>query len=506
MKRKTSNDFKIAPSIKQETIKNQLLPYLLCAIAILVFYSLFYEMALVQDGLQLERLMINSIIVLVAVLLLLILFKRITFFNALVIIIVIGFIMRVGYMLYTPYDVRQHDIGVIGSAGHLDYIYTIFNTGSLPKSNAEQFYHPPFYYYLSAAVFKVATLFYNNNDFAFNAVRLIPCFASCATMIVSYKIFKNIKLSKPAILLAMTIVCMHPSFIYLGGSINNDMLSIFFITVTILYTIKWYFDQSYKNIIILAVALGLGMMTKLSVVMMAPIIAAVFLYVLIKNRKDRRLGDYVYQILAFGAISVPLGMWYSIRNLILYNQELGYVLKLSKYLNIYCGDYTIAQRFLTIPLQNLASSAFPDVISDYNVYLYTIKSSLFGEWSYNELETQAKLFAIVNIILILISLISMIYVFINAKNSINKLAKWFMALIWLVQIGAYIKFNIDYPFGCTMDFRYIVITVITGAGFIGLAYDIIKQKHNYLVKPVLFIMVLTVLLFSICSVWFYTSI
>ena len=183
-------------------------------------------------------------------------------------------------MLYTPYDVRQHDIGVIGSSGHLDYIYTIVKTGILPTSNSEQLYHPPFYYYISAILFKIATLFYDNNDFAFNAVRLVPCIASCATMIVSYKIFRNLKLSKPAILIATTIVCLHPAFIYLAGSINNDMLSIFFGAVTILYTIKWYFDQSFKNIILLALALGLGMMTKLSVVMIAPVIAVVFLYVL----------------------------------------------------------------------------------------------------------------------------------------------------------------------------------------------------------------------------------
>ena len=211
-------------------------------------------------------------------------------------------------------------------------------------------------------------------------------------------------------------------------------------------------------------------------------------------------------MLAFGVSSIPLGLWHSIRNYILFKQQLGYVLNLSGYTNIYCGNYSIVQRFFSFPVQSMFSSIFAEVTKDYNVWAYTVKTSLFGEFWFNGMDVQAKLFAVINIILILVSLVSMVYVFLNAKDAKNKLAKWFLALIWLVQIGAYIKFNIDYPFGCTMDFRYIVMTVITGAAFIGLAYDIIKQKHSYLVKPALAIMVSSIVLFSICSIWFYTTI
>lgn len=431
---------------------------------------------------------------------------KLTYPRLITVIIIIGLIMRVGYMLYTPYNVRQHDLGTIGSAGHLDYIYMIYSTWQLPTSNSAQFYHPPLFHFLGAVVFNIAMLFYNNNEFAFNAVRLIPCFASCFTLLVSYKIFKELNFSQLARILAITIVAIHPAFIYLSASINNDMLAIFFMTLTILYLIKWYYDQSLKNITIMAITLGLGMMTKLSVVMIAPVIAAVFIYVLIKRIKSENLVYLIAQYLAFGIISIPLGMWYSIRNLVLFRQPLGYVLQISQYSDLYCGDFSITQRFLSLPFSSLFSNAFPNVTIDYNVYLYAIKSSLFGEWTFHGYEAQATLFAIVNILIIAISLAAMIYVFISAKDSKSKFAKWLLGLIWLTQVGSFIQFNISYPFGCTMDFRYIVMTVVTGAGFIGLAYDTFRQKHKDLSKWTWIILALFILLFACNSIWFYTII
>ena len=60
-------------------------------------------------------------------------------YTALVVaIIAMGIIMRIGHMLYTPYSLRGHDIG-LGANGHADYILTLMQ-GNLPDSNSYQYY------------------------------------------------------------------------------------------------------------------------------------------------------------------------------------------------------------------------------------------------------------------------------------------------------------------------------------------------------------------------------
>ncbi len=64
--------------------------------------------------------------------------KKINYKMIIIIIILIGLILRTVYILYTPINVRQHDVGTNDSSGHLSYIETIYKTGKLPKNNEFQ--------------------------------------------------------------------------------------------------------------------------------------------------------------------------------------------------------------------------------------------------------------------------------------------------------------------------------------------------------------------------------
>lgn len=57
------------------------------------------------------------------------------------IILYIGITLRILYMLYTPCNVRKHDLGTIepGANGHAGYILTLLE-GHLPESAEAQFY------------------------------------------------------------------------------------------------------------------------------------------------------------------------------------------------------------------------------------------------------------------------------------------------------------------------------------------------------------------------------
>ena len=69
--------------------------------------------------------------------------KRLTTRHIVIMILLAGYVIRVGYMLYTPATVRQHDMYSKRFNGHEAYAWTIFETGALPTHNDYQFYHPP---------------------------------------------------------------------------------------------------------------------------------------------------------------------------------------------------------------------------------------------------------------------------------------------------------------------------------------------------------------------------
>ena len=269
-------------------------------------------------------------------------------------IILAGMIMRIGYMLYTRYDHNAHDAGEIGTFGHVDYIYTLFSTGNLPDTNRLQFYQPPFAHMLMALVVKICSLFLPNASFEtlLKSAQLVPCFASCALMLVMRSLSRELNLSPRASLLILALVAAHPTFYLLSASINNDALMIFLYMVAVLYTIRWYREPSLKNILLLAVSIGLGMMTKLSAVTVAFFTAPVFLIVLIQHRKECKTSTLWGQFIAFGAVSFSLGLWYPARNFLKFRQMPNYIFQLPRDSDYFSGWADTTARFLSFSLKN----------------------------------------------------------------------------------------------------------------------------------------------------------
>lgn len=487
--------------------KHAVLQYVLTAVIVIVSYLFLNTLSGSDGGETVEKLMLVIIGACAAVMAVLAFQRKLTHRRTIALLFIIGFTLRIGYMLYTPFYVRQHDLGNLSDLGHVDYIYTIATKFRLPDSYYGEFYHPPFYYILAAAVYDFASLFSKDINICFNLIKIIPCFASCATLLIGYKIFGALKFSAKARIPATALIAVHPAFIYLSASINNDMPSIFFMALTLLYTIKWFYRQSLKNAVLLAVALGLGMMTKLSVVLMAPVIAAVFVYVLIKKNRTREIGRVIQRIALFAVISVPLGMWYQIRNYVRFGQPLGYVLKLSTDVGQYCGNRSIISRFFSLPLlKSVILMPYGDAGSEYNLWTFILKSSLFGEWKFPGFELNALILDLIALLLIAESLFAMIYVFVFVRGKKSFFAKCLIGSVWLVQMLFFVYFNVQYPFGCTMDFRYIVITLLTGAAFLGLFFDSPADKHPVLYKTMTTVITISVVMFAVYSVWFYTNI
>lgn len=423
-----------------------------------------------------------------------------------VMILIAGLVLRVGYMVYTPFGLRGHDTAGFNDSGHLDYVYQIVTTGRLPQAYDYQFYHPPLNAILEALVVKGFSLFHHNPslDAVYEATKIIPCFASCASLLVCYRLFQAFGMSSRATALSLGILAFQPTFFIFSAAINNDSLMLFFYLLAVLYTVRWYNDPTFKNIFVIALAIGLGMSTKLSAVTVAAFTAPVFLLVFIQRIQKRNALPMLGQFAAFGAVCLPLGLWYTIRNRIKFHISYRYIFTLSRWNDLYCGDVPLTKRLLSFPFQQMLEPLYCQPYTDYNIWVYLAKCAAFGEFTFERSAKMALPLSLSNLLLIVLSVLAAVYVILRCKET-HVLARFGLLWLWLIQMGSYLMFNLQYPFGCTMDLRYIVPTIIVGAAYFGIALDHIKEKNKPLGNVLFYFGTAVIVAVAAASTLFYAT-
>ena len=489
--------------------------YVFTGLFIIFMYLLINALNIQNNTFFIEKLMISSILFVIYF------FKKkydkdsLTNNDFITCIIIIGFIMRIGYMLYTPCNVRGHDVGNLNSNsyGHASYILNIIQNHKLPDSNMGQFYQQPLFYLISSLVSNIINTILRRSDsfYLVDAAKTVSCFASCAIIILSLRIFEELDMKDIGKKIAIVLIAFLPNFYLMGGRVNSDALATFFMAAALLYTLKWNKNVSWKNTLILAVIFGCAVMTKISCGIIAVFTASIMIHKLYKMCKEHNSKEILIKLISFACISLPLGLWYSARNYILFNQSFMYVPKPSMNSGLYCGDHSLFERFILISFKNLFSSPYADPFNDYNYPAYLIKGAAFGEFKFNTHGFIPIMLLFFTIIIAAILLISIIYTYKYSNAKI--IIKYGLLLLFLLIYLWSIRFNISYPFGCTMDFRYIAVSYIIGAIFIGFTYGEIKtdmslHKENLASLKSLFLSLVnvTIVMFTAFSLTFYVTI
>lgn len=425
----------------------------------------------------------------------------------LTLIVIIGLIMRIGYTMYTPWYMRGHDIGNLTTddTGHASYILHLY-AGKFPDSNEYQFYHPPLYHILSAITMHIVAFITGKTagTDVFESSQIISCLASCAVLYQVKNFLKELKMKSRESCLIMAIVAFLPNFYFLAGRINNDSLVVFFMIMAIRYTYKWAKNSTYQNLIPLALGYGLGMMTKTSCGTLALFSGVWMLVVFYRKVKIGQWKPILLQFIIFGGISFPIGLWYQIRNWILFKQPFQYVLKLGANSPTYTGDYSFMQRFNPFLWSTFWKNFYNSPYEDYNVPAYLIKSALFGEFTFEIENFIPKILLLCNVILVILSLVAMIWILIKGKEERNlKIGLFFL---WAIQMYSYFYFNLKFPNGCTMDFRYVVPTAVIGAVYLGAAWKEMKENEHIMAKMYCKLLNVTVIAFSVMSIVMFCNI
>lgn len=423
-----------------------------------------------------------------------------TLFSILIIIAIL-----LGYNCYTSYWSRQHDPRSFyfpENGGHFGYISYIYNNNSLPTGSPIGiwcFYNPPLFYIISAIALKIVIAIKNSVDIGFEILQSLSMIYTIIFNIYVYRILKEINIKK-SIIPVLIFVGLSPAMIIMSGSVNNDILSITLSTMAIYYTIVWYNNDSLKNLIKIALTISLAIMTKISAALIAIAIGIVFLIKIMTNKNY--LSSHLIHFIIFALIALPIGLWFPIKNLILYDVPITYVQSVDESNTANISSYSVLTRFFKFNNSHLDTINIDMTRenADYNIYLTTLKSFIIDEYvDYSEnkvLNFVIPTLFYISIIISISYIISIIYVLINRKG----LNEWiyFFLLISILQISSYLKFCFDFPFSFTMNFRYIVPSLITYATITGIAAD-----DN---KSLFYANTLLISIFSCLSILMFTNI
>ncbi len=395
-------------------------------------------------------------------------------------LIVCGFIVRLSYALRFGYNIHQHDVEGLNSSGHLSYIYSIANGNGLPQSNDWQYSHPPLHHILAALVVKISTALGHTEAQSFENIQLLTVFYSTMTMFAGHKLLTLCGVKGKSLAFSMALLAFHPTFQILAGSINNDILTLLLSMYGIVYLLKWYRKPCVRFATVCGLFIGLGMMTKVSASLIA-VVAAVSVVAKFIIDRQLKFGKVLLHSLVFIVILLPLGLWHPIRNYILFEQPLGYVAPIPVTNALYTGDISIIDRII-LPFSKDAFGVYVDVWEEYNVWFYTLRNSLFGEYNFGNTGF-ASVLVLLNFVLISASLVAAIYLVVKVlKNNLHLIP---IITLFAVQLAFFVYFNISYPFGCTMDFRYIVPLLFCGITFLGAASQNLGESQNNVIKTAL---------------------
>lgn len=393
------------------------------------------------------------------------------------IVVAIGVLLRFYYIIATPVlQKNQYDLGSVEAAkdiftGHLGYIYYLFTFKRIPDFDPRevyQFFHPPLHHGIEALWLSVVNLFTKDFNSQLEWLQIPTLVYSCMIIFVTWNLVRELKMPENRQWIVLAIVSLHPTLIYMAGSLNNDGLSLLFQFAAIWLVVRWYNNKTSANIIWIALAISLGMLTKLSASLMAIPTAFVFLYVLVTEWKTenafplRRFLQYV----VFGIVCIPLGMCWAVRCKIRFDMPIAYVNKLPEDSWQYVGNYSLWQRFgLPNPVEFVSNLSHGSIGFGENMWVQMFRTAALGEMDLSGLSMPVK---ILSMLLIMVSGVVAALAFIAfirffGTKTYDFAIKWFLIIIYLVQVISFVRFCYGYPHQCTMNFRYMVPVLIPQA-------------------------------------------
>jgi len=365
-------------------------------------------------------------------------------------IIGVSFVVHLYYIQNTAVDIHQHDL-----KGILAYMTRITEGGfNFLEFNPWQMYyqfHQPLHFLIAGYIYIIEFHLWNSEIVAQEGLQYLSLFYVTVATIASTLVLRRFAFEEKIFYAATILFSFNPSLFLFSGYISNDTAVFFWTSLFFYNLVCWYQDNQLKHIIFAAFCFGLGVLSKLSILIIVPAVTLLFLYKFYKSDNKHLV---LKQLCTFIIIAVPLSLIWIIRNHIMFDMSFFNIPDTSpsgqnfKYLTFWerISDFSgLFTPFINAP-----------TVAENNIWLAIIKTELFGEWnlslSHPVVYIPSFVLYLSCVLLSVAILLGSIFLLANYKKE-NFLLVFFTMIYFTIWFYCF-KFALDYPYICSTDYRY----------------------------------------------------
>lgn len=369
-----------------------------------------------------------------------------------IIIIVSGVILRLLFLLYIPQNMYQHDLN-----GHVESIQYYSEHPFNPAQPDKGLESPqqPLYYWMSSAVYTVATAIGKSEYFAVKLIRAMSVVFSILWLIIGLKLIKVYTKNRLLINIFIAFLSFTPSFIFMSVIVGNDSLNTL-LGILSLYAVSVYFIGRNNHFFYLAfILILLAMLTKISSALYAIYFVVVLLVLYFQNKTDK--GNYQKAILGFSIAvlfifglslvksHVPATGEFLFINSTLFDGQVIPALDLNYFMSFHLTDLIAAAQSYVFGVDDIRFSL--------PTYLYG--TMFLGEYDYSKYFKAGSLFQLSSQLIYLFGLIyvaglvAYVYYF-KALSNLHKL----LIIPVIINLVLIFKFLLEFWDVSNSDFRF----------------------------------------------------
>ena len=420
-------------------------------------------------------------------------------------ILVTGILIRILYVISYGYGSYNHD-----HHHHMSFIkfMSVNFTIPLPDKGTE-FAQQPFYYILSGIIYSLSGLIFKSKEIITHILSWLSCGFTIIFMCYMYKLIKLITEKKFIRTVFMAILSFTPSFIYISGRINNDVLVLLLSGMILFYITRFFMKESKKDFTISLILVSLVFLTKISAALWA-----LFLFIILVRKyllllKNENTDNIKEKKIVKNRIVVVTLVSLIIFSLSLYR---AYLPSTGGFRFVNSGKIK-GQIIVKQDLPYFLSFNISELISKAQAYTYgkhnqKIKQSfptfqygtfMFGEYDYRKIRKKHLLFKSLIQLIYLFGLIlitgGLAYLFYFKKQPVFIRYLFIVIMVNLILI---INFSLMYPSACNTDFRYFIPSFAVISLIIAFGLDFLRQRFIKIKKTVNLSLIA---LFSLEIIW-----
>jgi hypothetical protein len=433
------------------------------------------------------------------------------------IIFIGGMLIRVFYFTVTPPETRGHDLG--DHIGYVEYLSENWLPPPIEHAVGGAFFHPPFYYYTGALIYKLSQVFEPDNKVTLYRVQQILCLIySLGFMFFGLLILKAVldwfsednesyldgQLSVRATNLFWVVGLLFafwPVSIIHSVRVGNDPLLYFLFSASLYYILLWYRSDSRFHLIAASMIGAFAILTKANGEILIAVLGVVGLYKMIRSKQWLRYFRVaiVPCLLMFGATAITIAPGLILKmegkRDKLYIDNIDGLSKANLVGNTAANYFWFdAKTFIVEPY----TDPYDDRMGRQYFWNYLAKTGLFGEFKYPSLQSKNAA-VICSFLFVIMSLYVFSGIYYMRKQDFKLLAVVLLSGFFLWAGVTYMRIT----FPANIDFRYIVPVLIT---FCALHAISILGFYRIGAKRMADIGKVLAVMFSIGSVIFITGI